>query len=879
MLQNPLTESWDRIPSLDGLVETLSQSIEQLKALYLGQASDGVPIFAFADKESKGPRLLVVAGGAGDSVIGLPAAVSLLQELAGYETWIICGLDAARLRHNDSQLGSLSPSLADHAFARRLPWGPGEDPERNLPVDYENLYQPDQQPQGYSCSEEALALARAINHLQPKLVLSLKDLPAGGATIASSQELLGPDWQALTASLEASGLAMQLGPSLIDGLLVKDHPGCMVLGSLQEESRRFAGQLAAGPVPVWQALTQQSPGAVYLSLHLPRFWAEQLGDLSACDQLRSVEVSHETRLLRGREENTRVVRLLRPGHPADKAEVRVEKAVEGEQLGLIENSAVQVGWLAVEAMLERQALLTEALRGWQEVADHMEGQDFERGMQVLLAAGEIEPQLKAAQGKSDAAAAATQADWCYWDQVYRYETSLLLSESLRCLRGESKTDPRINDLRDQLQAMIEQNLALTKSLKPIGAQKLSQASADWAKATAQMVLAGGPDLVQAGQRLEAARSSVSDCKREARSARHLKLGPAERAEADRQLESAESELNSAQEALALMEQSTGTLYGDPQESSQPETAHQAPEPPAAEPVHQAPEPPAAEPVHQAPEPPAAEPVHQAPEPPAAEPVHQAPEPPAAEPVHQDPEPPAELPAEPQATEPVHQAPEAERPLFPEPPAELPVEPQATEPVHQAPELQEESQASPPEASLDSDQLPKLPDPPQPKVEPARVRTSAAGEDAVELDPPEIAVEDSSTWFIGPDQGRVELNKDIDIEPMLPPKLDIPPEWGLGPIRWKEHIPSTSGQPMLRRLARHLIGMEQAPAEAAEVEVEDPGLAIEPSKNKSRTAKESRPTGWVRRRAELPGRSQLPPALLPPVPPADGKWREFRRGVS
>ena len=828
MLQNPLTESWDRIPSLDGLVETLSQSIEQLKALYLGQASDGVPIFAFADKESKGPRLLVVAGGAGDSVIGLPAAVSLLQELAGYETWIICGLDAARLRHNDSQLGSLSPSLADHAFARRLPWGPGEDPERNLPVDYENLYQPDQQPQGYSCSEEALALARAINHLQPKLVLSLKDLPAGGATIASSQELLGPDWQALTASLEASGLAMQLGPSLIDGLLVKDHPGCMVLGSLQEESRRFAGQLAAGPVPVWQALTQQSPGAVYLSLHLPRFWAEQLGDLSACDQLRSVEVSHETRLLRGREENTRVVRLLRPGHPADKAEVRVEKAVEGEQLGLIENSAVQVGWLAVEAMLERQALLTEALRGWQEVADHMEGQDFERGMQVLLAAGEIEPQLKAAQGKSDAAAAATQADWCYWDQVYRYETSLLLSESLRCLRGESKTDPRINDLRDQLQAMIEQNLALTKSLKPIGAQKLSQASADWAKATAQMVLAGGPDLVQAGQRLEAARSSVSDCKREARSARHLKLGPAERAEADRQLESAESELNSAQEALALMEQSTGTLYGDPQESSQPETAHQAPEPPAAEPVHQAPEPP------------------------------------------------AELPAEPQATEPVHQAPEAERPLFPEPPAELPVEPQATEPVHQAPELQEESQASPPEASLDSDQLPKLPDPPQPKAEPARVRTSAAGEDAVELDPPEIAVEDSSTWFIGPDQGRVELNKDIDIEPMLPPKLDIPPEWGLGPIRWKEHIPSPSGQPMLRRLARHLIGMEQAPAEAAEVEVEDPGLAIEPSKNKSRTAKESRPTGWVRRRAELPGRSQLPPALLPPV---HGKWREFRRGVS
>ena len=115
--------------------------------------------------------------------------------------------------------------------------------------------------------------------------------------------------------------------------------------------------------------------------------------------------------------------------------------------------------------------------------------------------------------------------------------------------------------------------------------------------------------------------------------------------------------------------------------------------------------------------------------------------------------------------------------------------------------------------------------------------------------------------------------------MLPPKLDIPPEWGLGPIRWKEHIPSPSGQPMLRRLARHLIGMEQAPAEAAEVEVEDPGLAIEPSKNKSRTAKESRPTGWVRRRAELPGRSQLPPALLPPVPPADGKWREFRRGVS
>jgi len=787
MLQDPLAEKWKRIPSLDGLASLLAEQIDDLDAIYLGAGSDQLPLFALAHKgslrlcggrlaptpislssDSEGPTALVIAGGAGDSVIGLAAAVSLLSKggLPGYKTFIICGLDAARLRHNDTQLGQLKPSPAEHAAARRLAWGSGEDPELGLPIRFGPLMQPDQLPEdldGISCSPEALALARALKHLSPSLVISLRDIPSGGIQLACSQQLPETDWASLMESVAVAGAVPDFSPELINKG-IPSSPGCLVLSSLDDQVKHFSeDQLAIGPVSTWQFMQAQNPEAVYLAAYLPRLSTAQLGDQSPSGQLRSVTVKHEIRLRKGNEQRMRIEILEMTGHPADQAELRVEKA-DQDSLGLMENQPAKKGWLAVEAMLLRQAYLASALRAFQDVLEHMESDEHQRGIQVLQSAIGIDQQMIMAQTNSFNGQLATQADWAYWKEVYSYQTSLILSESLRCLRYESQADPRISDLRQHLQGLIDHQLSET-SLLPLAAQDLAQASLDFALCCAKIMASGGPELTRAEAACSAADQQLFEARRFLRDAKQMKLPPTERQQAQLIVEQAEQVLTTAQnilQAVQLIAEVSTDSQGTHQESEIIQIHEPAPEEPE---------------------------------------------------------------------------------------------------VIQAPDL-----------IIKQTEAIQAPDPALAEPEIIQIPEPALAEPEAEQQEPEAA---QATFR----HKKSDPNPDFDIEPLLPSKLEIPPEWGRGPLLWKDQLPKRNQQPMLRELARSLTAQDPVLASATEMEVVRPGQEMQPIQKRTLPARETHATGWIRKRTELTGRYSLDPDPQPKIVSSDGNWRQFSRSVS
>lgn len=815
LMEKILEESWERIPSLDGLAERLAGSLESFNALYLGAGSDGVPIFALSRRGQSGRPALVISGGSGDGITSLPAAAALLEEdqpLEGFETWVICGLDAPRIRHNDAQLGALRPSLSDHALSRRMPWGPGEDPETGLPVDFAQLWQSDRAEVGVTCSPESLALARALAHIKPELVVSLRDMAAGGVLLASSQHLLEEDWESLSDDL--GELDMQHGPRPLPGHNVAGKPGCLVLHSILEEARRYTGGqvVAVGPVGTWQFMQTQEGESIYLALYLPRFYSPSLSDSSPSEETRSVEVSHELRLIRGREQNTRVVKLVKPGHPADGFEVRVEKVSDpDEQVGLLADQPALSGYLAVEALLARRDVLRQALEAFQDTVEHLEGEEAERGMQVLMAAGDLDAQIKAIQTNKRYGSQASKADAAWWKEAYAYETVLLIQESLRCLRGENKADPKVNKLRDRLEELAALQMEAIVDLQPVDAQQLANMAFEWVPRAADMVAAGGPSLVRARQRVEHSQKALSESRRAARAARHLRLPPAERSQADRDLREAEENLKKAEHDLSIAEMRKGEVASDIDDIGERDGGSVAQE---------------------------------------------------------------NLPSDTQDSgirQPQEQkdkayvAQEVDRPA----PGE-----KADSAELNSPEPVEGSGED--ELAEDADTLPELPDPPEAEPKPAAKEDLP---DPRETPPPrqDISAYDPSSWFIGPDRGRVELNPELDIEPMLPERLEIPPEWGRGPLRWKEQVPGRSQQPLLRRLARHLIGQDPVESGGVQVEVDTPGQDIRVSDQKSLAVKEAKATGWIKRRVEPPHRYKPAPPLLPEVPRGDGgRWYEVTR---
>ena len=543
-MQDPLDHKWQRVPSFDSMAEGLAQKVSDgdLQSLYLGDSSDSLPLFAFSPNAGCGlPLLLIIAAGAGDSVLSPPAAVSILQQggVEGYETWVICALDAPRLRHNEGQLGDPTPGLREHAIARRIAWGEWEDPESNLPIEYQSLWQPDQiteqWPEGAEpCSLEALALARALVHLSPQLVISLRDIAAGGVSFASSQPLATTDWERLLGAVQSGPLGVYQGPKLLSGSLVQDQPGCLTMHSLEGESDRAAKQesLSVGGVNIAQFMQLALPNSLYLRIMAPRLWAPELSNASLSTQTRSITTVSEIRLSGGEDQNRQITLLDNPGSPSHQAEVSsvITETLQPEVS--IENQPALKSWLAIEAFCERRETISSALRSWQEALSHMEGADHDRGMQVLQARGETGPEIRAAQSNKAMQNQASAADWVYWNEVYRYQTVLILAEAIRCLRQESRTDPKIKDLRTSLEELADQQLSLIRSLSPVEGSEISKMLAELTTTAAEMAARGGAELIRCKARLAKAEQNAFDARKAARTARHLRLDPADKKAAE-----------------------------------------------------------------------------------------------------------------------------------------------------------------------------------------------------------------------------------------------------------------------------------------------------------------------------------------------------------
>lgn len=861
--------AWDRTPGVDDVHARLAEMVQagDASALLLGDAQDQTPLIAVGRPVAGAPKLLLIGAGAGDSVISVPVCAELLgaapEIFDGWEVWAICALDLARLRLNDGVLRAARPSTADHAAARRMAWGPGEDPERNLPLAAGLLYQPDRAPEGVTmpsdwvpCSPEALALARAVTHLRPQLTVSLREVPSGGVSFSCSQELPEQDTQTLIDALTQGTLVVHQAAKQRDGRQIHGQAGLVVLPSLPEEQARLRAsdeqadeRRHTGGVGVWQLLSDLDADTVYLACDLPRFTHADFDVVTEGDAARDVVVTVEDRDRRGKPTPTRIVRLHRPGHPAHEAELRVEAAKDGEAAeGRHDGVPAASGWLAVEAHLQRRHVLRSALAAFEEALPQFATSDHVRAMQLLRDAAEGHDKLIASyQANKRYGRRATAAEVMHWTASFSLGTALMLTEAKRALEHENAADLKIKKLAGLLDELLDAELAQTQPLRPVAVSVTAQSMAAFAAEAARLVAAGGPARIRQAEREADAERLLADARKRARQLKQLKRPRAERAEADGAVTDAEAHLAAvrAQAAAPVRTPADEQEAEAVTEAAPVEPGSQDDEPAVADgadaqtvpqdrhltlnvarKVGGRPEGPELT-VPAEEQAPAAAPAEDADLPgPNAEVSESGPD---SEPEHDDlpgllPGPEAD---QPEAAETFEFAADADTSEGQDEPADEPQDqpdsgdlgvPAAPAPADAEPVLvPAETPAAPawePEAPREvislsdpaTDPASEIPEPfTEPPAPVPAPDTPAEPAPAVDPQTPEDTpdAEDDSAGEPAGDQDEDPVAEEpeplSDLERRLPDQLRLPSEWGRGPIHWDEQIPRSQDPPPFRRL--------------------------------------------------------------------------------
>ena len=327
----------DRLPGVDLATERLALAAQQgdIQSVFLGWAEDQTPIFLTGQSGGEGkPQMLLVGAPSGDCLPGIGAACRMLleppAELAEWQIWTIAALDIPGLRKNVAQQGQLRPTPMEHMQVRVQSWAPGEKAESNLPFQMEGYIQPDVYPKKgmpedlVPSDPESLALARALTHLNPSLVVSLADQPVGVGQIGCSQSLHPEDQQILLEALCPGGRLLVLDP----------------LPQANEEQTQLGG------VHTWQWLAHHHPDAIYLQTLPGRFSYPQE---EAEPETHDLQVSYQVRNFSGSEKMVAVHTLLEPEHPAHQSEVLVRPTQEGEETTetLLQGQSSTLGILAV----------------------------------------------------------------------------------------------------------------------------------------------------------------------------------------------------------------------------------------------------------------------------------------------------------------------------------------------------------------------------------------------------------------------------------------------------------------------------------------------------------------------------------------------------
>lgn len=851
---------WKRIPSLDQVHVQLVEEHADLmgQSLLLGPSTSGTPILAFgprAGEKEQLPVLLLIGAPTGDAVISVSAAQQVYLQaqrgelLPDWAVWWVPGLDLPRLAANHPQLKSLNPDADTLVRTRRQAWGPGEDPLSNLPIDHPPLYQPQEalpeMPEGWvASSRESVALGRALHRLRPQLMVSLHDIAAGAANLYCSQDLLPGDFHQLAEPLTEAGVPLNLGGKMREARQSAQTPGCLVLPGLRETLDRLTGSedsLHLGGVPAWQIQQLLDPDSMYLSLDLPRLLLDGLDQQQEQPSLRDVSIDVETHEHQGKVYDARMIRLHRPGSPLDGILLRKEPIKASEpavQAGVKTDQAAASGWLAVEAHMHRQQVLGEMYQAFQNALSHLEGDEYGRAMQLLRSHIEGQERLVGSyQNNKRFGRPATQAEVVYWEMLFPFQTALILGEARSSLRPENDKDVQVAQLAELLDEAIAEQLAPSDGrLRGLPAQQLAELMGQVVQRAAAVWIGRGPQEVLARQRVEEVRKAFDEAQRAERRLRQLKRPRAEQREAKQQAEQARQRLEQAEQELNQLISDRNGVNPVPEASPDSDPLAEQSEVVAAAPAQER------EPTSK---PRAGQP----------QPSTVAPEPATKPEVRSD------SAAEENMPQPVPDLASEQIPEEPPPDKAVPERPKLSfeDLVATAKKGTDEPPAEKPKAiSLDLD------DPPQ---------AEGSRDDRPESLPPSV-----ECWL---PEGQLLLK---DLEQRLPEQLDLPPEWGRGPLVWSEQIPSFNYAPPFRRAIAAMAADPQAgEAQPAPTREAEQALEAEPSVQVQTTEKVQRlgdvhgdAVGFIRRRVNLSGSYHPVTRSLVPPPAHGGPGFVIRR---
>lgn len=871
-----------------GLSDLYASLVEGgLKVLRLGTTAGGQPILAFGSGEGQRVALLI-AGTPGDGALSAQALCQTLLEPvpAGWQFWGILSADPDRLEaHHDLWQKA---DLAEHVAERRSAWAPGEDPHTNLPVNHERFWQPDREPldppEGFvSCTPENIALGRAIQRLQPELLLILGECVAGGACLLSSQDLELADLQHLTAAVSETGLPPHLGAKMRVGRTQHGAPGLVILPSLAEESAKLERQDGLAPgtrftggVTSWQLQALHQPDSLMLGVDIPRFTHPSFADEQPTTQTRTIDVSVEERERGGKPARFQVVRLHQPGHPAHEAELRCDplKADEQVQEGVLVDQPAVSGWLAVEAYMMRRAVLARALELLEAAVPVAETEGFQRAIPLLREAHENHDNLlKSFQQNKRYGKQASEAEAAYWTLAYPVTTAALLQEALRGLDGEPSNVEEIKSAREFLIEERDRLLA-DNALLAVDEEAALGALRALIGAAVACVEGNGPALVRARERVDLAARALKTARKRARDVKNMNFPRAEREQAEAAQHAATAELAAAEAHLRSLEEATTGAHVEEQAAESQESLEREEQPLSEDEPRLAEEGSASPAPAQAPAQPESEHGRDAGNERGANDTEDEPDvladaalenTPESEPALDTANAETEATSEPDETNTAADEPEPEAEPQPEPEPEPEAEPEPTA----TPPADPRAPGGPEDPALDS-----LP----PEI--AQLLRRARAERMAREQTPHAAStptpDDEPVVKPRPEMEEVPADPD-DLESRLPPVIDMGSEWGRGPLDWETLLPRDT-DPTLAGLTD--LAKDGPPAPTVEVKRErhaELTVVEDPAENLGQVQRT--PVGFRRRRLELaPRHPELIPRLAFPNP-TGGRFLQRRRAVA
>lgn len=575
----------ERFSTIDELHERLAAAIEKndWTVIFLGASDDETPLFAC--KVSEGDKRLVLLGGSpGESVIS-PGLVSFLMEqkdeFEGWEVWAIISLDAARLRLNETCLNPrLSPG--DYVRACRRAWGPGEDPEANLPLDSVPFWQPDVAPDNppddfVASSSESVALARALMHIKPNLMVVFKEILAGGISLAISQELEISDLELLVASTSTPDLPLHGGAKLRPGRQLLSHPGMVALPSLEEEMRRVEGledasdQLITrhvGGITSWQFLQANVADCLYLEIGLPRFSSTDFASIEASMLTRSIMIECVQRERGGKTVPFSVTRLNHPENPAHGKELRAEE-IKGDvipEAREVSSAPMSSGGLAIEAFYTRKHTLQQVIDIIEKALPALQGTEYIRSLQLLRTSQEgQENLLKSYQQNKRYGKQAIVAEVAHWHTAYALETIAILGEARHGIAREDTRDLDMQAAITAIDVVIDLELEKLQKLSPVAPARLAEVAAGGLASILAIAASGRPAVMRAQMNVDSCKKQVLAARKQVRELKNMRRPRPERElaetayqQAQEDLSVAELELETKQQALNNSTEETST---------------------------------------------------------------------------------------------------------------------------------------------------------------------------------------------------------------------------------------------------------------------------------------------------------------------------------